>query len=41
LKGYVYNSKPPTEELKENIHMEIANILVEQLQRVNLNLLHW
>jgi hypothetical protein len=27
------------EELKENIHREIANIPAEQLQRVNQNLL--
>jgi hypothetical protein len=26
------------EELKENIHMEIANVPVEQLQSVNQNL---
>jgi hypothetical protein len=39
LKDTVYNSNLPTEEeLKENIHSEIANIPAEQLQRVNQNL---
>jgi hypothetical protein len=38
LKDTVYNSNLPTEEeLKENIHREIANIPAEQLQRVNQN----
>jgi hypothetical protein len=38
LKNKVYNSKPISEEeLKENIIREIANIPVEQLQRVNQN----
>jgi hypothetical protein len=38
LKDRVYNSNPRTEEPKENIPGEIANISAEQLQRVNLNL---
>jgi hypothetical protein len=39
LKGKVYKSNPRTEEeLKENIHREIANLSAEQLQRVNQNL---
>jgi hypothetical protein len=29
------------EELKQNIHREIANIPAEQLQRVNQNLFCW
>jgi hypothetical protein len=41
LKGRVYNSNPKTEDkLKENICREIANILAEQLQRVNHNFFH-
>jgi hypothetical protein len=32
LKDKVYNSSPQTEELKENIRREIANIPAEQLQ---------
>jgi hypothetical protein len=39
LKDKVYNSNAQT-ELKENIHREIANILAEQLQKVNQNLSH-
>jgi hypothetical protein len=36
LKGKVYNSNPRTEEeLKDNIHREIANIHAEELQSVN------
>jgi hypothetical protein len=31
LKDKVYNSKTRMEELKENIHTEIANITAEQL----------
>jgi hypothetical protein len=38
LEGKVYISNPRTEELKENIRMEIANIPVEHLQSVNQNL---
>jgi hypothetical protein len=38
LKDKVYNSNPRTKELKENIRREIANIPVEQLQRINQNL---
>jgi hypothetical protein len=38
LKDKVYNSNPQTEELKEVIHREFANIPSEQLQRVNQNL---
>jgi hypothetical protein len=38
LKDKVYNSKARKEELKANIHMEIANIPAEQLQKVNQNL---
>jgi hypothetical protein len=34
LKDKVYNSIPRTEELKENIYREIANIPAEQHQRV-------
>jgi uncharacterized membrane protein len=41
LKNKVYNSNPQTEELKENIHREIANIPAEQFQRVNQNVFHW
>jgi hypothetical protein len=37
LKNKVYSSNPRTEELKENIRKEIANIPAEQLQRVNQN----
>jgi hypothetical protein len=38
LKDNVYNSNPWTkEELKENMHNEIANIPAEQLQKVNQN----
>jgi hypothetical protein len=33
-----YNSNLPTEELRENIHRENANIIAEQLQRANQNL---
>jgi hypothetical protein len=32
LKDKVYNSKHQTEEIQENILMEIANIATEQLQ---------
>jgi hypothetical protein len=39
LKDKVYNSDPRAEELKENIHREIADIPAEQLQRVNQNLI--
>jgi hypothetical protein len=35
LKDKFYNSKPRKEELKENIHREIANIPAELLQSVN------
>jgi hypothetical protein len=38
LKDKVYSSNPRTEEEKENIHREIANIPAEQLQKVNQNL---
>jgi hypothetical protein len=38
LKDKEYNSNSWTEELKENIHREIANIPAEQLQRVNQDL---
>jgi hypothetical protein len=38
LKGKVCNSNPRTEELKEDIRREIANIIAEKLQRVNQNL---
>jgi hypothetical protein len=38
LKDDVYNSYPRTEELKENIRREIANIFAEQLQWVNQSL---
>jgi hypothetical protein len=31
LKGNVYNNNPRTEELKENIRRETANISAEQL----------
>jgi hypothetical protein len=34
----VYNSNPRTEELKENIRSQIANIPAKQLQKVNENL---
>jgi hypothetical protein len=37
FKDRVYNSNPRTEEVKENIRREIANIPAEQLQRVNQN----
>jgi hypothetical protein len=37
LKARVYNINPRMEELKENIHRKIANILAEQPQRVNQN----
>jgi hypothetical protein len=37
FEGQNYNSNPRTEELKENIRREIANIPVEQLQRANQN----
>jgi hypothetical protein len=40
LKDKVYSSNPQTEELKENIRREIANIPAEQLQKVNQNLFH-
>jgi hypothetical protein len=40
LKDKVYNSNPRTEELKENIHREIANIPAEQFPKVNQNLFH-
>jgi hypothetical protein len=35
LKDKVFNGKRRTEELKEKIRMEIANIPAEQLQTVN------
>jgi hypothetical protein len=35
LKEKVYHSNPQTEELKENIHRDIAKIPAEQLQTVN------
>jgi hypothetical protein len=38
LKDKVYSSNPRTEELKENVRREIANIPAEQLQRINQNL---
>jgi hypothetical protein len=38
LKDKVYNRNPRTEEPKENIRRERANIPAEQLQRVNQNL---
>jgi hypothetical protein len=41
LKDKVYNNKPRTKEPKENIHTEIANISIEQLQRINQNLFRW
>jgi hypothetical protein len=38
LKDKVYSNNPRAEEeLKEDIHGEIANIPAEQLQRVNQN----
>jgi hypothetical protein len=37
LKDKMYSSNPQTEELKENICREIANIPSEQLQGVNQN----
>jgi hypothetical protein len=37
----LYNSKPRTEELKENIHREIANIPAEWLQKLNQNVFGW
>jgi hypothetical protein len=40
LKDNVYNRNPRMEKLKENIRREIANILAEQLQKVNQNLFH-
>jgi hypothetical protein len=40
LKDKVYKSNPRTEELKENIRREIANIPAEHLQRANQNLFH-
>jgi hypothetical protein len=36
LKNKGYNNNSLTEELKENIYREIANIPAGQLQRVNL-----
>ncbi|PNF30394.1 hypothetical protein B7P43_G12868 [Cryptotermes secundus] len=39
LKDRVHSSNPRTEEPKENISREIANILAEQLERVNQYLL--
>jgi hypothetical protein len=42
LKDKLYNSNPrKEEELKENIHREIANIPAKQLPRVNQNLFSW
>jgi hypothetical protein len=41
LKDNVYNINPPKEEIKENVHKEIANIAAEDLQRVNQNVFHW
>jgi hypothetical protein len=38
LKDKVYNGNTQTEEIKENIHKEMANIPAEQLQIVNQNL---
>jgi hypothetical protein len=38
LKDEVYNTNSQMEELKENIHREIANIPAEQLQSVYQNL---
>jgi hypothetical protein len=38
LKDKVHKGNPRMEELKENIRKEIANIPVEQLERVNQNL---
>jgi hypothetical protein len=35
MKDEVDESNPRTEELKEKIHTEIADIAAEQLQRVN------
>jgi hypothetical protein len=40
LKDRVYSSNPRMEELKENIRKEIANIVAEQLQRINQNIFH-
>jgi hypothetical protein len=37
LKDKVYNNNHPTEELKENIHKENANISAEKLESVNQN----
>jgi hypothetical protein len=37
-KDKVYNTDPRTEELKENVCREIANIPAEQFRRVNQNL---
>jgi hypothetical protein len=43
--GVVWRTKfitvTETEELKENIQREIANIPAEQFQRVNQNVFHW
>jgi hypothetical protein len=41
LKEKFYNSNPRTEELKENIRRENANIPAEQLQRENQNVFRW
>jgi hypothetical protein len=41
LKDEVYNSVPQAEELKGNIHREIASIPAEHLQTVNQNLTRW
>jgi hypothetical protein len=41
FEGKVYKSNPRTEELKENIHREIANIPTEELQNVNQNVFRW
>jgi RNA polymerase-binding transcription factor DksA len=41
LKDEVYNSNPQTEQIKENILREIADIHAEQLQRINQNVFRW
>jgi hypothetical protein len=38
LKEKVYNSNPPMEELKENIHRKIAAIPAQKFQTVNQNI---
>jgi hypothetical protein len=41
LKDKVYDNNPRTEELKENVCREIANIPAEQLQIINQNFFRW